>query len=234
MNTNVKLDAIQIEASAGITVTGSVGTPEWWPSGRRVGVVLAHDTAGSLEQPELVALQRAMAERGHLTLRFNFPYAEARKKRPDAPEVLERTFRAAAASLLLDPENAPARMIVGGIGLGARVASQVVAQGMKVDGLMCLGFPLHPAGKPNQQKVDSLFRIICPMLFVQGSRDTHCRIDRLEGLRRRIGAPTRLHVVSDVGQGLALIKRTHRSQEEVLREITDTLDGFIQTVMGGS
>ncbi len=234
MNTNVKLEAVRIEAGPDINVAGNVGTPEWWPSGQRVGVVLGHDTAGNLDQPELMALQLAMAERGHLTLRFNFPYAEAQKKRPDAPEVLERTFRAAAARLMVDPENAPARIIIGGVGLGARVATQAVAHGMKVDGIASLGYPLHPAGKPNQQKVDSLYRIICPMLFVQGSRDTHCRIDRLEALLRRVGAPTRMHVISDVGQGLALIKRTNRTQEEVSQEIVDALESFIQAVMGSA
>ncbi|MCP4005145.1 MAG: hypothetical protein GY725_13200 [bacterium] len=232
MSTNVKLDAIQIQVTPEISVTGNVGTPEWWPSGQRVGLILAHDTVGGMDLPELMSLQRSMAERGLLTLRFNFPFAELSKKRPDAAEILERTFRVALSSLMLDPENAPARLVVGGIGLGARVAANVVSQGLKVDGLACLGFPLHPAGKPNQQKVDSLYRIICPMLFVQGSRDTHCRVDRLETLLRKIGAPTRLHVVSDAGQGLSLIKRTHRTHEEVLGEVTGVLDTFIQTVMG--
>ena len=233
MNTNAKFEATEIPVTPDVTVQGVVGTPEWWPSGQRVGIVLGHAEDGSIEQESLIDLQRALTESDYLTLRFNFPYAAVGRKRPDAPAPLERTFKAAIASLLTDRETAPARLVIGGYGLGARVAASVVSQGFKVDGVICLGFPLHPSGKPNQQKADALFRIICPILFVQGVRDTHCRIDRLEDLLRRIGAPTQIRVIEDAGQGLNLIKRTARTAQEIHLEVLGAVQGFVQKVSGG-
>ena len=169
-----------------ISVSGNIGIPAWWPSGYRVGIVLGHDTGSDLNQDFLVKLRTGLTERGYLTLNFNFPFSEQGKKRPDPSALLERTFRAAVSSLQLDSQTAPARLFLGGMGLGAQTAAGVVAQGSAADGLVCLGYPLHPSGKPNRQRTESLFRIICPILFVQGSRDPYCRIDRLQTLLRRI------------------------------------------------
>ncbi len=232
MNTNVKFESTEIRVSPELTVPGTVCTPEWWPSGQRVGIVLAHDDDGPAGEESLTALQSALTALGHLTLRFDFPYSAAGKKRPDPPALLVRTYRAAITSLMEEREQSPARLVIGGVGLGARVATQVVSQGFKVDGVVCLGFPLHPSGKPNQQKVEPLFRIICPMLFVQGERDAHCRVDRLEEVLRRIGAPTQLHVVRDAGQGLALIKRTSRTPEQVREEVLTAIESFVEQVSG--
>ena len=230
MNTNVKFESIAISVTPEIRVAGTICTPEWWPSGQRVGIVLAHDTVGSIEQEKVSALQIALTERGNLTLTFNFPYIEAGKKRPDPLPILERTYKTTVAALLSDTENAPARLLVGGYGLGARVAASVVSQGLKADGILCLGFPLHPSGKPNQQRATALFRIICPMLFVQGSRDAHCRVDRLETLLRRIGAPTDLRVIDDCGQGLEPIKRAERSPEQVRELVLQSIESFIEKI----
>ena len=93
------------------------------------------------------------------------------------------------------------------------------------------GFPLHPSGKPGHQDVDYMFRIICPVLFVQGARDPHCRTDKLEELLRRIGAPTRLHVIPDCGAGLEPIKRTGRTAEKIREEVLGQLDLFVQEVI---
>ena len=233
METNAKFDSIQIAVAPEVFVSGVTGVPPWWPSGHRGGIVLGHDVGTNLHNAFLADLQEALTRRGYLTVRFNFPYAEQRKKRPDPPQLLERAFRAAAATLVRDPQNAPARVFLGGMGLGARVASQVMAQGYAADGLIGLAYPLHPSGKPNRQRAESLFRIITPMLFVQGSRDPYCRIDRLQLLLRRIGAPSQLHVVEDADHGLGLIKRSTRSAEEVREEVLSTVDGFIQKALGG-
>jgi len=108
-----------------------------------------------------------------------------------------------------------------------------VALGHSADGVICLGFPLHPSGKPNQQKAEPLFRLICPVLFIQGSRDPYCRVDRLEMLLKRIGAPTSLHPVQDADHSFGLIKRTTRTSEEVLDEVLTTVDEFVQKALGG-
>lgn len=233
MEATVKLESLQIPVTPELSVSGAVGIPQWWPTGRRVGVVLAHDSSGSFEDELVVRVHHALAERGFLTLRFNFPYAQQGRRRPDGAPALERAYRAATASLLRDPQNAPARLVLGGVGLGGRVAAQIVAQGLKADGLLFLSYPLHPAGKPARQRADALFRIICPMLFVQGTRDPTCRLDRLRLLLRRIGATTYLHVVEDGDHGFRLTKRNTRPAEEVEQEVVGAVDTFIRVVAGG-
>jgi len=232
METNVKFETIRIRVDPEVGVSGVVATPEWWPSGQRIGLVIAHDATGGKDEANLVAMQQALSARGHLTLRFAFPFAEEKKKRPDPPAVLDRTFRAAVQAVLSDPENAPARILVGGIGLGARTATRAVSQGLKVDALFSFGFPLHPSGKPSHQDVDYMYRIICPMLFVQGARDPHCRIDKLEELLRRVGAPTRLHVIPDTGPGLDPVRKTGRTPEQIRAEALAQLETFVQEVIG--
>ena len=233
MEANGKIESVQLSVTPDLTVSGRIGTPEWWPSGHRAAVVLAHDVGGTLDDPLLAVIQERLTQRGFLSIAFNFPFAELGKKRPDPMPVLERTYRAATQVLLHDPEEAPAIIVFAGLGLGARVAAHVIALGIKADGLICLSFPLHPAGKPSQQKADSLFRIICPMLFVQGSRDAHCRIDRLELLRRRIGAPTQLVVVEDADHSLSPVKRTKRTAEEITAETLAAVEAYLARTVGG-
>ncbi len=231
MDTNVKFGAVEIQVSDDVAVAGRVCTPEWWPSGRRVGIVIAHDADTTMDAAAITGLQTRLAEAGHLALAFNFPFAQAGKKRPDPAPLLERTLSAAVSSLLIDGENAPARIVLCGYGLGARVATSVVAAGMKVEGVVCLGFPLHPSGKPNQQRVESLYRVITPMLFVQGARDPHCRVDRLTRVLRTIGAPVKLRVLEDCGQGLNLIRRAERTPEQVHAELAHAIETFVQKVV---
>ena len=195
-------------------------------------MVLAHDVGADMERELLVWLQRELVENGVLTLRFNFPFAQQGRKRPDTEAVLDRTYRAAIAGLVEDPQNAPAQIVFAGFGLGCRVAAQSVALGGKADALVCLGYPLHAAGKPSQLKADPLFRVICPTLFVQGTRDTHCRIDRLQTLLRRIGAPTRLATIEDADHELEPVKRASRSEEDVRQEIRAAVLAFLVQVTG--
>ena len=213
-------------------VTGVLGVPEWWPTGSRVSVVLAHGPTGNKDEPLLVALQQALTERKMLILRFNFPFAEADKKRPDPMPVLERCMRHAIATLGRDPTASPAHLFLGGRGLGGRVAANLATSAVRCDGLFFLGFPLHAAGKPEEIRVDRLFRIVSPMLFVQGTRDRQCEIPVLRRTLQRVGAPTSLHVVQEADQSFKVPRKTGRTEAEVHREIFAVLDTWIARVLG--
>lgn len=230
METTAKLETIQIPVSPEISVPGVLGIPEWWPTGERVGVILTHDTKSTMDQDLLLRLHAALADRGNLALRFNFPYVGEGKRRPDPPQLLQRTLRAAIAFMLGNPQNAPARLVLMGLGLGGRVASEVVAQGAKADALILMSYPLHPVGKPGQVRMDALYRIICPMLFIQGTKDPTCRLERLKEILRRIGAPTSFRIVEDADHGFGVAKRSPRTAEEVHSEVVETAHHFIRRV----
>lgn len=210
------------------TVKGVLGIPEWWPTGDRVAVVFAHGGPSDLDDPLLVVLSRTLTERGYLTLRFNFPFAEAGKRSSsDSPEVLERGYRAALNALGRDPTALPARLFVGGIGIGSRVAAGLVADRLHADGLFLLGFPLHPQDKPEKSDPDILFRSTTPMLFVQGTRDRRCHGGALRAALRRVGAPIEIYDVGDADSGFHVPKKSGRSAEQVQAEVLGVLSGWL-------
>lgn len=130
-------------------------------------VVLAHGAGGTLHTPQLKAFADGLAGHGVSTLRFNFRYAEARKKAPDRTAVLEETYATAAEVARKDADA----VIFAGRSMGGRIGSHLAANGVACDGLIFLAYPLHPPGKPEKLRDEHLYRITQPMLFLQGDRD---------------------------------------------------------------
>ncbi len=227
-----KIASLNLAVAEATAVSARIGIPEWWPSGHRAGVVIAHDVGTDMDHPLLAALQESLVASGFLTIRFNFPFVEDKRKRPDPGPILERAYRTAIAALGRDPEEAPAQIMLAGFGLGARVAADVIAGGAKADGLVSISYPLHPSGKPSKLQADALYRIICPILFVQGSRDQRCKIERLAGLQRQIGAPTKILQIEDADQNLGLIKRSNRTPEQVQDQVLDAVLDFLKRSTG--
>ncbi len=234
VESSVRFEDVRIplpEAVHGLqTVTGVLGIPEWWPTGSRIGIVLAQAT--QKEDPLLESIQRGLTERTYLTLRFRFPYAEAGKKRPDPMPVLHRTYQSAVSILGRDPSAAPSHVFTGGKNLGALVAAHAATSRIRVEGIFFLGYPLHKQDKPDEVRADRLFRVISPMLFVQGARDRHCDLPTLRRTLARVGAPVQLHVVEDADHTLRVSRKSGRTPEEIETEIMSTLAGWIRSVLG--
>jgi predicted alpha/beta-hydrolase family hydrolase len=216
------------------TVSAVLGIPRWWPTGSRVSVVLAHGATDDMDDPVIEHIHRELTERRYLTLRFNFPFAEAKKRRPDSPAVLRRTMRAAIAALGRDPTAAPAHLFLGGKGLGSQVAVDLASARVRVDGLFLMAYPLHPQDKPEKIQPEQLFRIVSPALFLLGSRDRTCDLDLLRQTLTRVGAPTSLFVSQDADRHFNVAKRFGRAPEEVRQELAAALDDWIQKVLGGT
>ena len=214
-------------------VSGVLGVPEWWPTGSRVGVVLAHASGRSMKDPLVEGIQRRLTERKYLALRFNFPFAEAGKSRADAMPVLERAFRHAVAVLSRDPSAAPAHLFVGGIGLGAQVAVRAAATRLRVDGVFALGYPLHARDEPTKHvRAEPLYRLVAPILFVQGSRDRNCDLDTLRRTLTRVGVPKTLHVIPEADNMLGVPRRSGRPAEDVHQEALEAVDVWMRSVLG--
>jgi hypothetical protein len=189
-------------------------------------VVLGHGAGGNRRNPMLVALAEALAESGRAAVLYNYPYAEAGSRRPDQPAVLEATTRAAAALAL--EESGARRIVHGGRSMGGRIASQVVAAGERADGLVFLGYPLHPPGQFEKRREAHLPRIEAPMLFVQGTRDSFAREDLLDALMTRLGPRAELHRVQEADHSFGVLKRSGRTAAEVQAEITAVLLRWLQ------
>jgi predicted alpha/beta-hydrolase family hydrolase len=211
------------------SVKGILGIPEWWPTGSRVSVVMAQGP--KQEDPLLEALQRDLTERKYLTLRFAFPFTQAGKKRPDPLPVLHSTYTAALSILGRDPTAAPAHVFMGGKNIGALAAAHAATTRVRVQGIFFLGYPLHKQDDPSEPRAERLFRIITPMLFVQGSKDRHCDMPTLRKTLLRVGAPCSLHVVEEADHTLHVAKKSGRTPEDVQAEVMATLDAWIQQVL---
>ena len=165
----------------------------WHPPGRGSDyVILAHGAGGNMDTPQLKAYAEQVAVRDLGAVRFNFAYAEAKKKAPDRTDKLEACYRAVATEVSKQAK----RLFIGGRSMGGRIGSHIVAQGFRVDGLIFLAYPLHPPGKPERIRDEHLKTITVPMLFLQGSRDPFARPDLLDETLAALPTAT-LHRVQD-------------------------------------
>jgi uncharacterized protein len=195
-------------------------------------LVLAPGAGSRLEHPFLANLSAALAPEV-LVLRFNFPYQEARRSSPDPPARLEATYRAVLGWLRAHPTLAPGPLFAGGKSMGGRMGSHLAAVGEPLAGLVLLGYPLHPAGKPEQRRDAHLPAIRCPMLFIQGTRDPLCDLRLLEPVFGRLAAPHRLVIIPEGDHSFKAPKRAGRSPDEISALIRDELRDFIRAVIAG-
>jgi predicted alpha/beta-hydrolase family hydrolase len=152
-------------------------------------LVLAHGAGAPQTHPWMVAMARAIAAAGVTVVTFNFLYSEGKRGAPDRAEVLEATWLGVLEHLR--DEGFGPRLFIGGKSMGGRYASMVAAKdGVDVPGVVLLGYPLHPPGKPQQLRVAHLPTVRAPMLFVQGSRDLpRARLVVIEGGDHSLATP---------------------------------------------
>ncbi|MDQ5862865.1 MAG: dienelactone hydrolase [Actinomycetota bacterium] len=152
-------------------------------------LVVAHGAGAGMDHPFLSGFTRALHDDGVATLRFNFPYREAGRKFPDRPPAAIAAWRAAmqAATRRGTEHGDTGPVWAAGKSFGGRMASMAVAEGMDAAGLVYLGYPLHPPGKPEKLRDEHLYGLTLPMLFLQGTRDTFATPDLLAGVVSRIG-----------------------------------------------
>ena len=183
-----------------------------------------------MDHPFMVDVARKLALRGVATLRYQFPYMERGARRPDPPQVAQATVRAAvAAALGLLPELP---LIAGGKSFGGRMTSQTQAKAslQGVSGLVFLGFPLHPAGRPSQDRAEHLFDVQIPMLFLQGTRDALASLDQLEPLCKKLGRLATLKLFADADHSFHVPVRTGRKDAQVLGDVVDAFAAWLDCV----
>lgn len=199
------------------------------PDNPSATVVVAHGAGAGMEHPFLRGFTAALNELGTATLRFNFPYREAGRKFPDRPPVAIAAWRAAmaAAAEQAAAHNDEGPMWAAGKSFGGRMASMAVAEGMDAAGLVYLGYPLHPPGKPDKLRDEHLYGITTPMLFLQGSRDTFATAGILTGVVSRIGTNAVLQWLAggDHSFAVAGLKRT---ADEVGASLAAPVAAFIR------
>jgi predicted alpha/beta-hydrolase family hydrolase len=178
-------------------------------------------------------MAKAVAEQSIDVVTFDFLYAVARRRAPDRPPVLEATWRAAIAAVRGRADLATRRLYIGGKSMGGRIATQVAAGQEpigRIDGLVLLGYPLHPPGKPQELRSEHLPRVDAPMLFVQGSRDTFGTREELGPIVARLAerSPgTRMFVVEGGDHSLVRPKSAGESIDQVIGRVAGEIARFM-------
>jgi predicted alpha/beta-hydrolase family hydrolase len=198
----------------------------------RACYVMAHGAGAGMAHPFMAAVANGLAERGIATLRYQFPYMEQRSRRPDTPKVAQAAVRAAVAEASRQVPRLA--LIAGGKSFGGRMTSQAQSASPLpgVRGLAFLAFPLHPAGRPSDERAAHLFTVQTPMLFLQGTRDELADLRLLQQLAGRLGSRARLALFQDADHSFHVPARTGRKDSEVIVELSDALAGWIDTVIG--
>ncbi len=178
-------------------------------SGADRAVLLAHGAGADMHAATLTTFADALAEAGVPVMRFNFPYRTAGKRAPDRPVVLSAATREAAAELASRTQLPPERLVIGGRSMGGRYTSLAVGDAedpLPALGLLLLGYPLHPAGKPEKLRVEHFSRINVPVLFVSGTRDSLAGADALRAHATEIAGPVAFHWIESADHGFKPLK----------------------------
>jgi predicted alpha/beta-hydrolase family hydrolase len=211
---------LSFAAPGGSRVSGLLLRPE----GARLLYVVAHGAGAGMRHPFLESIAQRLAERSIATLRYQFPYMEQGARRPDPPAVAAATVRAAVAEAARLAPGLP--LVAGGKSFGGRMTSTAQAEEplSAVRGLVFLGFPLHPPGRPGDSRAEHLAQVRIPMLFLQGDRDEFADLKLLRPVVKRLGVGATLHLVEGGDHSFKVLKRTGRAGDDVMTELVTTID----------
>ncbi|HEY7681572.1 MAG TPA: alpha/beta family hydrolase [Gemmatimonadales bacterium] len=196
--------------------------------------MLAHGAGAGMRHPFLETIALRLALRRIATLRYQFPYMESGRKRTDAPDVAQAAVRAAVGYAGKALPGMP--LLAGGKSFGGRMTSQAQADSPLpgVRGLVFLGFPLHPPGKPGVSRADHLSKVQVPMLFLQGSRDDFARFDLITEVCGGLGPRATLELVDGADHSFNVRKSAGRSADQVLDGLCDSIARWAVAVAGGA
>ena len=189
------------------------------PANARCLLILAHGAGAGMRHPFMARISERLAAEGIASLRYQFPYMEAGRRRPDRRDVLVATVRAAVEAAA--SEAPELTLFAGGKSMGGRMTSLAAAERALpgVQGLVFFGFPLHPAGRPSIERAGHLDAVDLPMLFLAGERDRLAELELLQPVCAELGERASLHVVAGADHGFHVLKRSGRTDGEVLGEL---------------
>jgi predicted alpha/beta-hydrolase family hydrolase len=184
-----------------------------------------------MTHPALEAIAAELGERGMATLRYQFPFMEQGSRRPDPPPLAHAAVRAAVdAAARLAPDLA---LVAGGRSFGGRMTSQAQAASPLpgVRGLVFLGFPLHPAGRPSSERGEHLIEVAVSMLFLQGTRDQLAHLPLLQALCARLGERATLRLLPEADHSFHVLARSGRTDAEIREEMLTALAAWIDSTI---
>jgi len=218
------------EQRGGLGESRSAVSAAWIaPPSAAAWLVVGHGAGAGMDHPFLVGFARAMAEEGVATARFNFHYANSGRRSPDPEPSLRAAWVGAFEGVRAMAGGLP--VLAGGKSLGARIASMCVADGMPAAGLVFVGYPLHPPGKPERIRDKHLYEIEVPMLFLQGTRDPFAQAALLSRVLKELGPRAELHAVEG-GDHSFRVRGVKAEDREIGASLAAVAAPFVRRVAG--
>lgn len=244
-------DRSRTRALAGVTSFSSEGdvaasaTPETWTirsgsdettaiwepaAANATGAVFvcAHGAGGHMADRSVLAIAAALRERGIGVVRFNFFYRALAQKRPDPMPRLLACLESVVTRVR--ERVMPATLVLGGRSMGGRAASVLASRDARCDGLLLLAYPLHPPGQPEKLRVAHLPDIAVPVLCLSGTRDPFCTPDLMRATLESLGSNWRLHWLEHADHGFHVLKRSGRTDADVVAEAADQATAWATTL----
>lgn len=221
-------EQFRVEVGPDLSVTATIypGTAQD-PAG--VTLILGHGAGAGQASGFMVSFATELAVRGIDVVTFNFLYMENGRRLPDPKDRLEVCYRAVIDAVRGHAKIGGNRLAIGGKSMGGRIASQIAAAQVRdLAGLVFLGYPLHPPGKPEQLRAKHLPDITAPMLFVQGSRDAFGTPDELRPIIATLASPAVLDVVDGADHSFKVPKTAGVPQAAVYKAIQDRIDKWLR------
>ena len=193
-------------------------------------LILAHGAGAGQHSTFMTSFATALSGLGVDIVTFNFLYTEQRRRIPDRKPVLEACYRAVIQAVRRELEGA---VFIGGKSMGGRIATHVAAEGLTdpPSGIVLLGYPLHPPGRPQERRDAHLPDVPCPMLFVQGSRDAFGTPAEIQPVLPKFDRQAMLHIVEG-GDHSFKVANSRRPQDDVYREVQETIVKWLRGVIG--
>ena len=208
-------EAVTLQVDEASRVSGLLDLPD----NARACFVFAHGAGAGMQHSSMASVAGDLSQQGIATLRYQFPYMERGSRRPDPPALCHATVRTAVAEAA---RLAPGlRLVAGGRSFGGRMTSQAQALAplSGVAGLAFLAFPLHPAGRPSQERAEHLANVKIPMLFLQGTRDELASLELLEPVVQRLGSRATLRLLQEADHSYHVRASSGRRDPDVRQEL---------------
>ena len=219
-------ETMRVEVAPDQDVTALI-YPAVKPAVADITLIFGHGAGADQTSGFMTTFATALAARGITVVTFNFLYTEQGRHVPDTNNRLEACFRAVVETTR-EKKIVRGTLVIGGKSMGGRIASQIAAAGTDIEGLVFLGYPLHPPGKVDQLRAKHLPDIKVPMLFIQGSRDTFGTPDELQPIIKGLKAPADLYVVEGGDHSFKVLKRMGVTQEDTYKAVLDRIELWLR------
>lgn len=195
-------------------------------------LILAHGAGAGQRSTFMIDFARALSALGLDLVTFNFLYTEQRRRIPDRGPALEACYRSVIETVRSELDSARTALFIGGKSMGGRIATQVAAAdpALPLAGLVLLGYPLHPPGRPEQRRDKHLPAVQRPMLFVQGSRDTFGTPGELTPILDVLSPAAALHIVAQADHSFKRSRTDPSAQAAVYADVQQAIASWIRSI----